>query len=319
MEDIRRRSIRSTRTAPQRALIVPERSVATQVVAGKPYLALDSSNTVAQQATPKQVVSQTPALPRLNFTPAPSSASFTVGWNPDITLSPSLQTLHLPKGRRAIKQFGIGLVASTILLLSLYVSFDALQTNNQAKEQFGSSSSGQVASATTAPESKVDESKPPTDWLKNYVVAPDLPRIITIPSQNAAARVTRQGMAADGTLQTPKNIYDTGWYEGSSKPGQGGAVLIDGHATGPTASGVFDNLDKLTPGQAITIERGDGHVLTYIVKETKIMPAQSVNMAQLLLPYQPGAKGLNLISCTGDYDAKTNTYADRVIVFAVQQ
>ena len=309
MEDIRRVVRHTPRPAPERALIVPARRAAgTQVVAGKAYLTTTSP-------TPAQVTQKIASLPQITIAPTPS---FSVGWNPDVTLAPAAHTLHLPRGRRAIKRFSVGLVAAAVLFLSVYVSLDALHTTNQAKEQFAAPSPQVASATTTAPAPTVDEAKPPSNWLSSYAVAPDAPRIITIPSQNVKARVTKQGMAADGSLQAPKNIHDTGWYENSSKPGQGGAVLIDGHATGPTAAGVFDNINKLQPGDTITIERGDGVVLTYAVTKTETVPSGSVNMKSLLLPVTKGTKGLNLISCTGAYDAKTNTYADRVLVFATQ-
>lgn len=310
MEDIRRSVARQApRPTPHRALIVPERRAqGTQMVAGKPFLA-------TSMPTPAQVTAKVAALPQTNV---PQASGVVVGWNPDITLAPAGHSLHLPKGRRAIKRFSAGVVATAVLFLSVYVSFDALHTTNQAKEQFSATNEPQVAGATTQTAPTVDESKPPADWLTNYTVAPSAPRIINIPSQNVKARVIKQAMAADGTLQAPKNIYDTGWYQDSSKPGQGGAVLIDGHATGPTAAGVFDNLDKLKAGDTITVERGDGVVFSYAVDKVDIMPSGNVDMKSLLLPVTKGTSGLNLISCTGAYDAKTNTYADRVLVFATQ-
>lgn len=302
MDNIQRRTIRSSqRGVPKRALIVPtRRNHSTELVDGKPYLA---TKTVS------------PALPhpaddvQLRFSPVTDGLAFSV------SLMPVNNTLRLPQSHMAIKRFSLWLVAVAVLFFSLYVSLDALQTTNQAKEQF---SNPPPADQPTPQAPAVSEAKPPVDWLVTYKVAPDLPRIISIPSLGVKARVTKQGLTADGSLQAPKNIYDTGWYESSSKPGQGGAVLIDGHATGPTAAGVFDNIEKLSPGDVISLERGDGRVFSYAVNKTEITPTDKVNMAKLLVPFVEGTSSLNLISCTGTYDAKTNTYADRVVVFATQ-
>ena len=74
--------------------------------------------------------------------------------------------------------------------------------------------------------------KPTTKAIASYTVAPDLPKYISIPSISVTnARVIRLGYLANGQITTPDNIYDTGWYENSSKPGQKGAMFIFGHVS----------------------------------------------------------------------------------------
>lgn len=152
-----------------------------------------------------------------------------------------------------------------------------------------------------------------------YQVAPDLPRYIRIPKLQIAARVKRLGVKSSGELGTPKNIFDTGWYDGSSKPGENGAVLIDGHVHGPSKPGVFYRLPNLLEGDVIEIERGDGKVIKYAVKSTESVSQDNVDMAKALVSSESGRPGLNLITCTGRFDVRTNSYEKRLIVYAVQQ
>jgi LPXTG-site transpeptidase (sortase) family protein len=119
-------------------------------------------------------------------------------------------------------------------------------------------------------------------------------------------------------LQTARNLYDVGWYENSSKPGDAaGAILIDGHDLGYTTTGVFYNLKKLTPGDKIQIRRGDNQTFNFSVVSTKTYDANNVDMNAALVSVVPGKLGLNLITCTGDYDAKKVQFQQRLIVFAV--
>jgi LPXTG-site transpeptidase (sortase) family protein len=125
-------------------------------------------------------------------------------------------------------------------------------------------------------------------------------------------------MSANGQLGTPSNIYDTGWYTSSSKPGTAGATLIVGHMTGQRSLGVFTNLNKLVTGDVLTVERGDGAVFNYRVVRMTVFPLASVDMSSALVPVTPGKPGLNLITCAGTYLSAQQTYSDRLIVYAEQ-
>lgn len=155
--------------------------------------------------------------------------------------------------------------------------------------------------------------------LAAYQVAPDMPRFIKIPRLDVHARVKRLGVKLNGMLGAPLNINDAGWYDGSSKPGEDGAVLIDGHVQGLTKHGVFYGLSNLKPGDTIEIEQGDGIVITYSVVSTESVDQDKLDMAKALTSVELGKPGLNLITCSGGYDVRTNKYEQRLIVYAVQQ
>jgi sortase A len=154
--------------------------------------------------------------------------------------------------------------------------------------------------------------------LNSYFVAPDQPKLLKISQLNVNARIRRMGIKANSQLEAPGNIYDAGWYEDSSKPGDGlGATLIDGHVSGPTKTGIFYNLKKLNPGNEINIIRGDGQQFTYVVADKKSYPIDKVDMAATLKSANPTKPGLNLITCSGKFDTKSQQYQERLVVFAV--
>lgn len=163
------------------------------------------------------------------------------------------------------------------------------------------------------------EEVPPTeDTYISHVVAADEPRYLQIPSLGVKARVLGLGLTATGAFDAPKNIFDTGWYTASSKPGVGaGAVLIDGHSTGLTKEGVFTRLGALAAGQKITVTRGDGRVISYSVVKVQKLPKTQVDMGSLMLSQNPKRQGLNLITCSGSFSQRDFSFSERTLVYAV--
>jgi LPXTG-site transpeptidase (sortase) family protein len=161
-----------------------------------------------------------------------------------------------------------------------------------------------------------DEKKPDDDEVRSYNVAPDMPRYIIIPSINVHARILHIGLDKDGEMQTPSKIHDTGWYTGSSKPGSGlGASIIDGHVAGATQNGVFYDLKSLKSGDVVTVEKGDGSRVDYQVVRKEILDTDKVDMNKMFKTANEDKHGLNLISCTGNFDSKTKTYSQRIMIF----
>ncbi|MHB1864834.1 MAG: class F sortase [Candidatus Saccharimonadales bacterium] len=153
--------------------------------------------------------------------------------------------------------------------------------------------------------------------LASYTVAANLPRYLFIPKLNVDARVLAVGLTANNAVGTPNDVYDTAWYDGSSQPGQNGAILIDGHISSWTTHGVFFGLSKLVKGDEVKLERGDSTMFTYQVVRSQIYPANSVDMKAALSPVS-GNQGLNLITCAGEVIPGTSSYSDRLVVFTTR-
>lgn len=161
--------------------------------------------------------------------------------------------------------------------------------------------------------------KPSKNDIDSYTVAPDLPRYIAIPAINVSkTRVLTLGLAKNNQIAVPDNIYDTGWYDGSAKPGQAGAMFIYGHVSSWQANGIFYNLRELKAGDAVNITRGDGKKFSYRVVSTRIYPYNHVDMHTVLAPVDPGTPGLNLMTCTGKVIKGTSEFNERLVVFTKQ-
>lgn len=171
-----------------------------------------------------------------------------------------------------------------------------------------------------APEQELIEVEPTEEEVREYTVAPDRPRYLTIDKIGVSkARILAMGVNAAGELDTPQNIFDVGWYEASGKPGQGGTMIIDGHNGGPHVLGVFKNTPKLSEGDIITIERGDGIVYKYSVVENKSVLLEDADSYMVTAAKSPvsGKESVTLITCTGEWSQSQGTYLSRQFTRAV--
>jgi sortase (surface protein transpeptidase) len=152
--------------------------------------------------------------------------------------------------------------------------------------------------------------------LANYTVAPHDPKFISIPGINLSdVPVVRLGLLPGGAIATPDSIYKAGWYQGSSLPGQSGAMFIYGHVSSWTADGVFYNLKKLSPGNMVTITRGDNKIYSYRVVAIKTYPYNNVDMRSVLSAINPKIPGLNLMTCSGKVITGTSEFSKRLVIF----
>jgi len=171
-----------------------------------------------------------------------------------------------------------------------------------------------------AEEEELIEEEPTEQEVREYIVAPDRPRYLSVDKLGInKTRILPMGVNDSGELDTPVNIFDVGWYEASGKPGQGGTMIIDGHNGGPHVHGVFKNLPDLVEGDIITVERGDGVAYNYEVVENQeiLLSDADAYMSTAAKTPVPGKESVTLISCTGEWSQQQRTYLSRQFVRAV--
>lgn len=176
-----------------------------------------------------------------------------------------------------------------------------------------------LASANETENGAVSEEAVSTEMAEGYAVAPEAPRIIKIPRLQVNARVKRIGINTAGTLESPANVHDVGWYEGSAKPGKKETTLISGHVHGTTNPGVFSRLSIIKEGDTVEIERGDGKLIEYKVVKTEAMEQEDIDLEKILAGGTPGESSLVLMTSSSRYDVRANKYEQRFFVYAVEQ
>lgn len=162
-----------------------------------------------------------------------------------------------------------------------------------------------------------------TEAQKNaHSVAKQHPRYLSIPSIGVDnARVFGVGLDQNNMLMMPKNVHDSGWYDKSALPGSGmGAVVLDGRSRGSDGPGIFFRLPDLAEGELIIVERGDGQLINYMVKEVKtvgIKEAIESAVPKMMTPIDTTKEGLSLIAESGNWIPRDKVYSERVLVRAV--
>lgn len=212
----------------------------------------------------------------------------------------------------------VQLMGVLLFAVSVYIAADGWLSSHGGQTQVSALSA--VAHETPQKDKNVaggaalSEKRPM--GLSSYRVAGDLPRVLHIPSLSAVSRVLHLGLAADGSLTAPNDIYDTGWYSASAQPNdKTGAILVNGHIEGPTKPGVFAGLGTLKTGEEIVLERGDRRMMTFVVTSVEVLEDSQIDMKQLLKSADPNKLGLNLVTSTGAGRDKQ----PRVVVYAVQK
>jgi LPXTG-site transpeptidase (sortase) family protein len=214
----------------------------------------------------------------------------------------------------AILTFVVGVALFAWLLIGNRNALKQVQDVSAA-----ASPSGDPITATAGDDKVIpDETPQPAKVYTEYSVPADNPRTIRIEKLNEKGIVLKLGLLKSGNLDVPRSIYNAGWYEASSKPGEAGAALIVGHSTGPSKVGLFGRLGELNSGDKITIERGDGRLVNYRVVSKKTFATDKVDMVSAMVPVTPGKSGLNLMTCAGDYEGVREGYNQRLIVYTEQ-
>ena len=211
-------------------------------------------------------------------------------------------------------------VGFIIVILAIFFGRVAIWEYFYYNEKEGSERANATVLKNESDEEEVDETVPTEEVINSYNVPADQPRYLSIDSLNIKnARVLSVGLKLSGELNTPKNIFDVGWYNASGKPGSGKTLLIDGHNGGPNVVGVFKYLDRLYSGDIITIERGDGKIFNYSVVENITLSLEDSDnyMSTAMNSPIPGRESLTLITCTGEWSQTRRTYLSRQFVRAV--
>jgi LPXTG-site transpeptidase (sortase) family protein len=227
------------------------------------------------------------------------------------------------------KSYALLTAAALFIVLGGYLGVAGFKSNQRIETQAqalginaqnqGSSSELGEGASQAATQGAYDETPVTFSAQEAYTVAPDMPRLLKIPVLGVSARVKRVTVDSNNVMGAPSNIYDVGWYDGGAKPGEPGAMFIDGHVSGPNDHGSFYDIKKLKAGDELYVESGDFRNFVYVVTATEWFDANNVDMAKVLRAYDSTKPGLNLMTCGGRFNNSTQQYEQRVVVYAVLQ
>lgn len=209
------------------------------------------------------------------------------------------------------------LIVITIIVVRLSVWEHDYYNRMEGTERMVPHSSGDISSDST----NIDETEINNQQVSEHIVEPNKPRFMSIEKLNIKhARIFSVQETFSGAIQVPSNIFDVGWYAASSVPGENGTSIFDGHNGGPTKHGVFKNLPLLSSGDIITIEMGDGRLLTYRVYDNQTFSLREANSKMKMAQTSPIAnmESISIISCTGEWSDLQKTYLSRQFLRATR-
>jgi hypothetical protein len=142
------------------------------------------------------------------------------------------------------------------------------------------------------------------------------PRRIAIRAIGVAAPVVPLRLEPDGTMETPDDSHDAGWYEPGREPGERGPAVIAGHVDSKNGPAVFYRLRDLRRGDVIRIQRADRSVVHFRVEGLERWPKAEFPTRRVFGSTHISA--LRLVTCSGDFDASAGHYVDNTIVYAAR-
>ena len=142
--------------------------------------------------------------------------------------------------------------------------------------------------------------------------APGLPMRLKIPKINVNTTIESVGILDDGTMGIPQKAINVGWFELGPRPGENGSAVVAGHVDGRNGeAAVFTDLNKLQPGDTLSVEDEKGISTTFVVREKRTYdPGYADEVFN-----QTDSSYLNLITCDGEWDRAKESYSKRLVVF----
>lgn len=173
---------------------------------------------------------------------------------------------------------------------------------------------GSIRPSTVTPSSQARTPATETTTPLKVGLARSVPVALDIPAIDVAAPLTSLGLNPDGTVQVPSEWQEAGWYHLGPTPGQLGAAVILGHVDSVSGPAVFFRLGALRPGETVNVTLADGVVAHFVVDAVDVYPKTSFP-ARSIYDASPGRATLQLVTCTGEFDASTHHYLSNLVVY----
>jgi LPXTG-site transpeptidase (sortase) family protein len=142
------------------------------------------------------------------------------------------------------------------------------------------------------------------------------PRTLNIEKLGVTAEVVRVGVDETGTMETPSNWVDIGWFENSAKPGENGNFILNGHFdTNYGGPAVFWQLKNIQVGDKVSVIDEYGKTYTYEANESFYVDIDDPNRLDVLKSDESKST-MTLITCGGVWVPGVSTYNKRLIVKA---
>lgn len=168
------------------------------------------------------------------------------------------------------------------------------------------SQAGTMAIAHAEPPPRPKPNLPPMSF------DPGVPQRLIVEQIGLDAPVQGVATNAKGEMDAPVSADAVAWYRPGYLPGTLGNAVLAAHYLHTSGKGAFYRLGELAAGDTVTLKTDQG-VQYFTVTGSKTLPSGFTDLADIFGP-SPSA-GLNLITCSGEWDEASRQYRDRLVVF----
>lgn len=144
-----------------------------------------------------------------------------------------------------------------------------------------------------------------------------MPTYLEIPAIRLQTSIELVKVLENGQMDVPKAFDRVGILAPWILPGEKGNAVISGHVDHRTGPAVFFNLKKLKAGDQILIKGQEGQKLTFVVQSVESFLTDEAPLERIF--GDSDKSHLNLITCTGKYNRKTQDHTHRLVVFSELQ
>jgi sortase (surface protein transpeptidase) len=142
------------------------------------------------------------------------------------------------------------------------------------------------------------------------------PTTLSIPAIGLKVNLVDLGLNSDRTLQAPADYQKAGWFAAGPAPGDAGGppAIIAGHVDSPSGPAIFYRLRELTEGSIIEVGGIDAVVRKFKVYRTADYSKSAFPGPEVYASSERAE--IRLITCTGDFDWRTGSYLNNLVVYA---
>lgn len=140
------------------------------------------------------------------------------------------------------------------------------------------------------------------------------PRRIEIPVLGVDAEIIDLGLLADGSLETPTDFAEAGWWAGGATADQAGPTVIVGHVDSFEGPAVFFELSALSAGDHVVVT--DAHGGSHRFRVTEVELYDKTDFPTDRVYGDTDEPTLRLVTCGGDFDSRERSYEANWVVFA---
>ncbi|WP_240341784.1 class F sortase [Arthrobacter sp. Alg241-R88] len=141
------------------------------------------------------------------------------------------------------------------------------------------------------------------------------PRSLTVEGTTINMGIVEVSVSPDGAMEIPEAFDQAGWYRHGPAPGAAaGAAVVAGHVDTTSDLAPLSQLNGLTAGTRVTIERNGAPALNYRVRSVELMAKDKFDGGSLFR--RDGPHQLKIVTCGGRWLDEKQDYSDNVIVTA---